>query len=172
MRAAGLAAGLLLAASCGGSPTTPSPVAAPTPTLPAVVLDPGPYALTIALATAGTPTCQNGICVSTSLCTGDASPASAILDVTVERSAETATVRASSGGSPLTLNLTVTSAAVTGTISGSARDAHGVLIQAAGTIFGAATDPRYAVSGHVDGQVWVASGSCSNNGHTWSLAPR
>jgi len=172
MRAALLAAGLLMAGSCGGSPSSPSS-AGPVPAPRAVTLDSGPYTLVITLSTTGRATCQNGNCFSTSLCIGNPSQTTASFNVAVERSGDTATVRAPGGASPLVPNLTVAPASVTGTISGSARDTQGVMVETAGTITGAApSDLAYAVSGNVEGQISVAGGSCSNNGHAWSLAPR
>ena len=172
MRRALLAAAVLLAGSCGGSPASPSsPGPASTPR--AVTLESGPYTLAITLSTTGKPTCQNGICTSISLCIGSPSPATASFDVTLERSGDTATVRVPGDASPLVLQLSVAPASVTGTITGSARDAHGVMVEASGTVTGAApTDPALALSGNVDGQMSVAGSSCSNNGHQWSLAAR
>jgi hypothetical protein len=171
MRCARLAAALLLAGSCGGSPTSPSsPDPAPTPR--AVTLEGGSYTLAITFSTSGRPTCQNGICTSTSLCIGNPSGTTASFNVAVERSGDTATVRVP-GSASLVLNLAVAPASVTGTISGSAPDAQGVMLEASGTVTGAApSNAAYAVSGNVDGQMSVAGGSCSNNGHAWSLAPR
>ena len=175
MRGAPLAAGLLIAASCGGSPGSPTgpSSAGPAPTPAAVRLESGPYTLAIGLSTSGAASCQNGICVSTSLCIGSPSRTTASLNVTVERSGETAVVRTSDGPSGLVLNLTVAPAFVTGTISGSARDTQGVAVQTAGTLIGtAAFHPAHTVAGTVDGQIWIGGGSCSNNGHTGSLGPR
>jgi hypothetical protein len=82
-------------------------------------------------------------------------------------------VRVSGGGSGLVLNLLVATASVTGTITGSARDLNGILIDASGSLSGGAPpNTTIAVSGSIDGRLSVAGGSCSNNGHTWSLAPR
>jgi hypothetical protein len=172
MRAALLAAGLLMVGSCGGSPSSPS-AAGPVPAPRLVTLDSGSYTLVIRLSTTGRPTCENGNCFSTSLCIGNPSAASSSFNVAVERSGDTATVRTSSGASPLLLNLNIALASVTGTISGSARDTQGVMVETTGTITGVApSDLAYAVSGTVEGHISVAGGSCSNNGHTWSLAPR
>ena len=173
MRCALLAAALLLAGSCGGSPTSPSLLPGPVPTPRAVTLESGAYTLAITFSTTGRPTCQNGICFSSSLCIGNPSNTTASFEVAVERSGDTATVRVPGSASPLILNLAVAPASVTGTISGSARDAQGVMVEASGTVTGAApSNAAYAVAGNVDGQMSVAGGSCSNNGHAWSLAPR
>jgi hypothetical protein len=94
-------------------------------------------------------------------------------DVAVERSGDTATVRVPGSASSLVLDLAIAPAAVAGTITGSARDAQGVMVEASGTVTGAApSNAAYAVSGNVEGQMSVAGGSCSNNGHAWSLAAR
>jgi hypothetical protein len=171
MRSALLAAALLLAGSCGGSPTSPgSPGPVPTPR--EVTLDSGPYTLAIRFSTTGRSTCQNGICAATSVCSGHPSDTTASFDVAVERSGDTATVRVP-GNASIVLNLAVAPASVTGTISGAATDAQGVRVETSGMVTGAApSDPVYAVSGNVEGQMSVAGGSCSNNGHGWSLARR
>jgi hypothetical protein len=172
MRRALLAVALLMAISCGGSPASPSP-AGPVPTPRAVTLESGPYTLVITFSRTGKETCQNGICFSTSLCIGNPSDTTASFNVAVERSGDTATVRVPGSASPLVLTLAVAPASVTGTISGSARDPQGVMVEVSGTVTGAApSNEAYAVSGNVEGQVSVAGGSCSNNGHAWSLAPR
>jgi hypothetical protein len=172
MRRALLAAALLIAGSCGGSPTSPSPPGS-VPTARAVTLESGPYTLAITFSRTGLPTCQNGLCTSISLCTGNPSITTASFNVVLERSGDTATVRVPGSASPLVLNLAVAPASVTGTISGSALDAQGVMVETSGTVTGAApSNAAYAVSGNVDGQMSVAGGSCSNNGHAWSLAPR
>jgi hypothetical protein len=93
----------------------------------------------------------------------------AAVDVTVGRVADIATVRAESGSLRIILNVAPT--LVSGTISGSARDAQGATVATTGTLIGtAASEPASALSGNLDGQVSMAGGSCSNNGHTWTLA--
>src|SRR4051812_21143690 len=108
MRAVLLAAGLLMAVSCGGSPGAPTSPGSVSPR--AVALDSGPYTLQLTLSTSGTPTCQNGFCSSMSLCTGTPSYVTASFDVTVERSGDTATVRVPGSASPLILSLVVSPA--------------------------------------------------------------
>jgi hypothetical protein len=172
MRRALLAAALLLMGSCGGSPASPSspgPLETPRP----VTLGSGLYTLAITFSTTGRATCQNGICTSTSLCIGNPSATTVSFDVALERSGDTATVRVPGSAPPLVLNLALAPTSVAGTISGTARDAQGVMVEASGTVTGAApSSAAYAVSGNVDGQMSVAGGSCSNNGHAWSLAAR
>lgn len=165
-----LAAAMLLAASCGGSPVSPSPPA-PAATPGAVTLESGPYTLAIAFSATGRSVCRDGFCFTTSLCIGNPSPATASFSVAVERSGNRATVRVPDGASSLVVDLELAPALVTGTISGSARDAQGVVMEVSGTVSGAPSNAP-VVSGHIDGQLSVAGGSCSNNGHTWSLSPR
>ena len=156
-----LAAALLAAGSCGGSPTAP----APSPPARPVVLNSGPYTLAITLVTAGiTPP---------SICTNNAVETKASFNVDLERSGSAATVRVPGSASPLALSLVVAATSVTGTISGSALDAGGVSIGASGTVSGTApSDAAMAVSGNIDGTVSIPGGFCVNNGHRWSLTPR
>ena len=96
----------------------------------------------------------------------------ATFDVMLERSGDDARVVVGEGSNPLTLRLHTTSTAVTGSISGTARDTHGLAVDVSGTLSGSApADPAIAVAGAIDGDVGVAGGSCSNNGHVWSLSP-
>jgi hypothetical protein len=82
-------------------------------------------------------------------------------------------VRVPGSASPLALTRVVAATSVTGTISGSARDAGGVSIGASGTVSGIApSDAAIAVSGNIDGTVSIPGGFCFNNGHRWSLTPR
>jgi hypothetical protein len=157
-----LAAALLVAGSCGGSPTAPATTLPPART---VVLNSGPYALAITLATAGiTPP---------SICADNPVETTASFNVDLERSGSAASVRVLGSASPLALTLVVAATSVTGTISGSARDAGGVSIGASGTVSGIApSDAAIAVSGNIDGTVSIPGGFCFNNGHRWSLTPR
>jgi acyl-CoA synthetase (NDP forming) len=157
-----LAAALLLAASCGGSP------AAPATTVPQgrpVVLNAGPYTLTITLVTAGiTPP---------SICADNPTETTATFNADLERSGSAATVRATGSASTLTLSLVVAATSVTGTITGSAREATGVSIGASGSVTGGVpSEGAAAVSGNIDGTVSIPGGFCFNNGHRWSLSPR
>jgi hypothetical protein len=156
-----LAAALVVAGSCGGSPTAPPALPPARP----VVLNSGPYVLAITLATVGiTPP---------SICADNPVETTASFNVELERSGSAATVRVPGSASPLVLSLAVAATSVTGTISGSARDAGGVSIGASGTVSGIApSDAAIAVSGNIDGTVSVPGGFCFNNGHRWSLTPR
>ena len=108
-----------------------------------------------------------------SFCTDNPGETTASFTVDVERSGNAATVRVGDSASPLALSLEVGGTAVTGTISGSARDAGGTLIGASGTVSGIApADAAIAVAGHIDGTVSTPGGFCFNNGHRWSLTPR
>jgi hypothetical protein len=168
-----LATALVVAGSCGGSPVSPDQTPATVPTPRPVVLDSGLYTLSLTLAPAGIPVCQNGICTSVTLCIDKPASTTTSFEVDLERSGETATVRVAGGASSLVLTLRVASAFVTGTIAGSARDANGLLVDVSGSLSGAAPwTGAIAVSGNIDGHMSIAGGSCSNNGHAWSLTPR
>jgi hypothetical protein len=168
-----LATALVVAGSCGGSPVSPEQIPATVPIPRPVVLDSGPYTLSLTLAPAGIPVCQNGFCTSTTFCIDSPASTTTSFDVDLERSGDTAAVRVPGSASSLVLTLRVASASVTGTITGSARDAHGLLIDVAGSVSGAApSNAAVGVSGNIDGHMSVGGGSCSNNGHAWSLTPR
>jgi hypothetical protein len=138
-----------------------------------VVLGGGPYILAITLSTSGIPVCQNGVCRSVSLCINRPASTTASFNVDLERAEDTATVRIPGSAPSLVLNLHVAQTSVDGAIAGSARDANGILIDVSGTVTGAApSNAAVAVAGNIDGQMSVPGGSCSNNGHVWSLTPR
>jgi hypothetical protein len=168
MRRPLLATALVVANSCGGgSPASPTRIDAPR----AVLLISGPYTLALTLSTSGISTCQNGFCTSTSLCIGNPTANTTLrFDVDLQRSGDEATIRMPGAGTGLALTLHVDPASVSGTISGSARDASGSSVEASGTMIGAApSNTAIAVAGNIDGQMTVSGGSCSNNGHAWSL---
>jgi hypothetical protein len=135
-----------------------------------VSLEPGSYSLTITPATSGVPTCDgNGICTSITFCIGTPSTGPARFDVQVDRIGDDAKITI--GGQSLALLLHTAVVPATGTISGAARDARGLVVAAAGTLVGSgSSSPAIAASGTIDGQVSVDGGGCSNNGHTWSLS--
>ncbi len=173
MRRVVLATALVVAGSCGGSPVSPGQIPATVPIPRPVVLGSGPYTLSLTLSTTGIPVCQNGFCTSISLCIDNPGSTTTSFDVDLDRSGDTATVGVPGSASPLVLSLRVATASVTGTIAGSARDANGRLIDVSGSVSGAAPpNAAIAVAGNIDGQMSVAGGSCSNNGHAWSLTPR
>ena len=151
----------------------PAQTPATVPVQRPVVLDSGPYTLSLTFSPSGVPVCQNGFCTSIQLCINTPASRTTSFDVELDRSGDTATVRVPGSGSSLVLSLRIAAASVTGTIAGSARDANGFLIDVSGSVTGAApwTD-AIAASGNIDGQMSIAGGSCSNNGHIWSLAPR
>lgn len=168
-----LVAALIGLTACGG---TAGPVA-PTTTIPVVLpvtVNPGAYVLTISLSTTGVPTCTGGApCFSVSLCSGTPDATSASFDVDVARDGSDLSVVAGTGVSPLTMRLNIASIPATGSISGSARDPRGIAVDVKGTLTGTGSkNPAVAASGSIDGQVTLGGGSCSNNGHGWSLAPR
>ncbi len=171
MRRALSFAALLLAGSCGGgSPVSPTP----TYTGPrAIVLNSGPYTFSLSFSPSGLPVCQNNFCTSTSLCIGTPAAVSSQYAVTLTRSGDDATITVPGTSEPLVLTLHVGATSVSGTIAGSARDNSGVTVSVTGAVTGAApSNTAIAVSGNIDGQMNVPGGSCSNNGHAWSLAPR
>jgi hypothetical protein len=162
---------MLMAGACGGSPVAPNPPA-PVPAPGAVPLNSGPYTLAITFSSTGRLICQDSVCTSFTVCSGTPSATSASFDVVVERSGAKATVRLPDAASSLALDLDLTPALITGAISGSARDAQGVVIAASGLVTGAASLATPQLSGFIQGQLSVPGGSCSNDGHTWSLVPR
>lgn len=171
MRRTAAVLALFLAGACGGAtPTSPGPAAIPLPR--AIVLASGSYTLALSLSRTGLAVCENGICTSISLCVGTPSIATFTLTVDVERVGDEAIVRVPGAGNTLLLTLRVATESVTGTLSGSARDAGGQMVQASGSITGTAGNGGIAVSGNIDGQMAIGNGSCSNNGHVWSLSPR
>jgi hypothetical protein len=165
-------AAAVLAGSCGGSPPTAPDTGAPAQPR-AVVLPAGPYTLAIGLSIIGLPVCQNGVCTSSSVCTGNPVATTAQFNVSVERSGDEAAVRVPGAGTQLLLTLRLAPTSVTGSIAGAAADAAGSPLAASGTVTGGApTDTTIAVLGNIDGQVTAGSGGCSNNGHSWALRAR
>jgi hypothetical protein len=162
---------LLIAGACGGStPTSPDPTAVPLPR--AIVLGSGSYTLALSLSPTGLPVCQNGFCNSVSICIGAPSSSTRTWTVDVERDGDQAIVRTPGAGNTLVLTLRVATGSVTGSVSGAARDAGGQMVEASGSITGVAPgNAAIAVSGTIDGQITAGDGSCSNNGHVWSLSP-
>ena len=172
MRRVLLAAALVLAGSCGGSPTAPAQGTTVPPVRP-VVLGSGPYTLAVTLATTGLPVCQNGFCTSNSLCVNNPTSMSTSFNVDLERTGDTASVRVPDSGASLVLSLQIAQSSVTGTVAGSARDANGVQVDVSGAVTGSApANAAIAVSGNIDGQFSVGDGGCSNNGHAWWVTPR
>ena len=163
---------IFLAGACGGAtPTSPGPAAVPLPRT--IVLGSGAYTLALSLSQTGLPVCENGICNSISLCIGVPSSTPRTWTVDVERDGDRATVRTPGAGNTLVLTLRVAPESVTGTVSGAARDAGGQMVEASGSMIGGApVNASIAVSGNIDGQMAAGGGSCSNNGHVWSLSPR
>jgi len=160
----------LVVASCGGSPAAPTVTTAPSVILP-VTLGPGAYTLTITLSPTGIPVCSNGFCTSSSLCSGTPDTTPARFDVQVDRTGDDAKVTISGGTQSLAMLLHTAPVPATGTISGSARDTRGVVIDATGLLTGSgSSNPAIAASGTIDGQVNAGGGGCSNNGHTWTLS--
>jgi hypothetical protein len=92
----------------------------------------------------------------------------------VERTGDSITVRPDDPAATFRMDLQISGATVSGTASGQYRSAATVI--AVGGSSGAAVvtgilGPSF-MSGALTGSVSVESLTCSNNGHSWSLAPR
>ena len=172
MRRAALAAAVIVAGSCGSSsPAAPDP--GPSTTTRAVSLPAGPYTLTITPSPTGLPVCQNGVCTSASLCSGSMATGAMRLAVNAERTGDAATLRSTAPTTNLVVEFRISAATVLGTIRGSATDEGGNPVFATGEVTGAAPpDEAIAVSGNINGMISAGAGSCSNNGHQWSLSGR
>ena len=152
--------------------------AAPSSTSIILNLAPGSYALTLTMSRSGEPVCRNGICTATSLCVGAGGPQTVTPFATVvrlERSRDAVTIRPEDPSATLRLDLHIAGNTVDGTASGEFRDG-ALQISIAG---GDGRTPAVAtgtvlaasVTGNIDGQVSTNGYACSNNGHTWAIAP-
>lgn len=171
----------ILFLACGGSPPT-APTATNTP--PAVIstaldLVPGAYTLTIAMSRSGEPTCNNGICVSVSLCGGSSSaPGSgtASTAVRLDRQEDVATIRPQEAAESFRMELRQAGTGLYGTAVGAFRDGTTQTVVVAGSGQSAAGVSgsllAASASGRIDGQVSIGGYGCSNNGHSWTLVPR
>jgi len=168
MRRAIVLAVLTVAASCGGSPTTPSTTMQPvSPGLPA-----GSYTLTLSRPTVET--CQNGICTSVTLCIGPASaPPFGSLPVTVTRDGDLATVVPVAASDSLRMTLVLSGASVTGSVSGNATATSGAAMTASGTLAGVVSSVQSGLAqGLLDGDLTIAGASCSGTSKNWALSTR
>ena len=161
---------LLLAGSCGGSPTmTTSPTTSAT--LPA-----GGY--TLKFSQGPFISCQNGICTDVTMCVGPLPnpPIVASFPVTVARYGDRATVVPAGAGDSLQMLLQVNETSVTGTISGAATSTSGMSVTASGTLAGAVASvpspPGTTVTGLLFGAFSIGGTSCSNSLNNWLLSPR
>ncbi len=161
---------------CGGS-STPT---APTPTPVVIELVSGSYALTLSMAQSGEQICNGSICASTSLCIGPGGPPAVrtlTTAVRLERSGDAVSVRPEDSSATFRLDLNIVGRAVGGVASGEFRNGtvhmsvgSGRGGQAAAAVVGNMLSA--SVAGTIDGQVSIGEYGCSNNGHSWTLAPR
>jgi hypothetical protein len=90
-----------------------------------------------------------------------------------ERTGDVATLRSSAPATNLVIEFQISGPTVLGSIRGSAADQGGNQLSATGEVSGAAPpDVTIAVSGNINGMLSAGGGSCSNNGHSWSLSAR
>jgi hypothetical protein len=157
-----------------------------TPTAPtSTVLDllPGTYALTITMSSSGEPVCNNGLCVSVSLCGGGTGAPPSVRALTtvvrLDRSGDAITIHPEDTSASFRMDLRIAANTVSGTASGQFRDPtlQLSLVIAAGqpgqpAAVATGTVLTTSVAGKIDGQVGVGGYSCSNNGHTWTMVPR
>jgi hypothetical protein len=165
MRRAHVLTALTLAASCGGSPTRPTQSVSPA--LPA-----GSYTLT--LSSPVVETCQNGFCTSVTICIGPANvPPIGSVPVTVSRDGDRATVVPVAAGDSLRMTLTLSGAAVTGSVSGTATASSGAAMTASGTLAGVLSSIQSGLAqGMLDGDLTISGATCSGTTKNWALAPR
>jgi hypothetical protein len=172
MRRILLAAALVVAGSCGGSPMAPSTGAPSSPAL----LASGSYLLTVSMSTSGT----SGLSSCVSLTIGGAPPAFAAVfvptPVHVERVGNSVTIAPDDPSATFRMQLQIAGAALSGTASGQYGSSATPI-----TVTGRSSEASAAVtgtigasfaSGALEGTVGVAGWSCTNNGHSWMLGAR
>jgi hypothetical protein len=159
--------------ACGGHSTPTSPTSA--------VLDlvPGSYALTLTMSQHGDAQCPDGtsVCMTISLCGGVGGPSASTVATVVrlDRSGDAVTIRPEGPSATFRLDLHVAGSVLTGTASGEFREgALRVAVAPGGTSVAVATGTvlTASVAGKLDGNLSIGGYGCSNNGHTWTLAPR
>jgi hypothetical protein len=157
--------------ACGGTPTAPS-TPAPQSAGP---LDSGSYLLTVTMATSGTSgftTCASLTIDTSAVLVGVAVPT----PVHVERTGTIVTIAPDDASATFRMQLQVAGANLSGTASGQ-YSSSATTVAVAGRS-GAAPATLIGLlggasaSGMLDGTVSVDSGTCSNNGHSWTLRPR
>lgn len=167
-------AALTFAASCGGSPMAPSTNA---PEQPTSSLASGAYRLTVSMSTSG----NSGFRSCVSLTAGGESPALAGVfvptPVRVDHSGSTITITPDDPAATFRMQLQLAGATLSGAASGAFQSSATTV-----KVTGASSDGSAAatgvvvgpsnVSGVINGTVSVQGLSCTNNGHTWILAPR
>lgn len=179
LAALGMVAALPWALACGGrsdSPTAP-PQPQPEQNPASLNLTSGEYLLGIELSTSGTLRCENGICISMTLCVGGSTRARTDVRVMVDRQQEEITVRALDPPGTFRMALRAAGAAVSGTASGSATGADGLRVSVSGGSSGPAAvvgtaAVATALAGTLHGALTIGSSNCSNDGHVWTLAKR
>ena len=157
--------------ACGGHSTPTSPTSG--------VLDlvPGSYALKLTMSQYGECPDSSVICLTVSLCGGAGGPSAstATTVVRLDRSGDAVTIRPEDPSATFRLDLHVAGSVLTGTASGEFREgALGVAVTHGGTSAAVATGTvlTASVAGKLDGDLSIGGYGCSNNGHTWTLAPR
>ena len=160
---------------CGGSksPTAPAQPQSEQNS-PTLNLASGEYLLGIELSTSGTVRCDNGICVSLTLCLAGSTQARTDVRVMVDRQQDEITVRAMDPQGTLRMALRAAGATVSGTASGSATGADGLRVSVSGGAGGPAAvvgsaAVATALAGSLDGALTIGTSNCSNNGHVWTL---
>ena len=178
LTALGIVAALPWAVGCGGPSQSPTAPAQPPPQQnPASVnLTSGEYLLGIELSTSGTVRCENGICISISLCIGGSTRARTEVRVMVEQQQDDISVRALDPPGTLRMALRAAGAAVSGTASGSATGADGSPVSVSGpagpaAVVGTASGDT-ALAGTLHGGLSIGANHCSNDGHLWTLTKR
>jgi hypothetical protein len=166
-------AALILAVSCGGSPMAPSTNA---PQQPASSLASGAYLLTVSMATSG----NSGFSSCVSITIGGEMPAFAAVfvptPVQVNHDGNTITITPDDPAATFRMQLQLAGASLSGTASGKFQSSATTVTvtgatSAAAVATGIVVGPSN-VSGVINGTVSVQGLSCTNNAHTWLLAPR
>jgi len=167
---------VILVASCGGSATAPS---TNPPLQPVASLANGAYLLTLSMSTSG----NSGFSTCVSLTSGGESPAFAAVFVPtlvhVSHSDDTITITPDDPSATLRIQLQQAGASLSGTAAGQFQSTSTV-VTVSGRSAGAAAAATgiiepvgpTLVSGAIDGTISIQGLSCTNNGHTWTLAPR
>ncbi len=123
--------------------------------------------------------CPDGgsVCVTISLCGGAGGPSASTVAtlVRLDRSGDLVTIRPEDPSATFRLDLHVAGPVLAGTASGEFRDGALEVAVASGeksAAVASGTVLTASVAGKLDGNVRIAGYGCSNNSHTWTLAPR
>ena len=134
----------------------------------------GTYQLTLTTAQSGQQCGPQG-CFSTGVCafaTGATLPPPVSGTVRLDRSGDDLTIRADSAAGTFAMQLHLSGSSVSGTASGSFKNATTQLTLGAPgqtTLPAIGTLDATGLHGTLDGQMGSPSYWCSNNGHTWAL---